>query len=223
MERRVSALVVDDNVVVRIGLTSLLEASGRVTIAGEAGDGQEAVQMAQQRSPDVTLLDVQMPGHGGLDALSTLVNLTRVLVLTYSEDRAVIDRALRRGATGYLVYGEFTPEELIEAVVGAARGRPHLSPAAVAALVDRVKADIPRQRVAVPAAQPASRGLSGREVEIIEYIVRGRSNIHIARMLHLSEKTVKNHINHIYAKLGARDRTQAIACWLGRASAVERR
>jgi DNA-binding NarL/FixJ family response regulator len=203
-------------------LTSLLEASGLVTVAGEAGDGTEAVEMARRCSPDVTLLDVQMPGQGGLDALSTLVTLTRVLVLTYSEERAVIDRALRRGATGYLVYGEFAPDELIDAVVGAARGRPHLSPAAVAVLVDGVKADSPRHRPMV-AARPASRGLSGREVEIMEHIVRGRSNIHIARMLHLSEKTVKNHINHIYAKLGTPNRAQAIACWLGRTSAVERR
>jgi DNA-binding NarL/FixJ family response regulator len=212
-DRRVSALVVNNNVVVRVGLTSLLEASGRVTVAGEIGDGDEAVRMVEARRPDVALLDVHVPGRDGLQGLPRLVSLTRVLMVTYNGDRAVIDQALRIGATGYLVYGQFTPAELVEAVVGTANGLPHLSPVAVAALVDSLKVAPQQQPAASP--QPTTHGLSHREAEIMEHIVRGRGNAHIARMLYLSEKTVKNHINHIYAKLGTRNRAEATAFWLG--------
>jgi DNA-binding NarL/FixJ family response regulator len=219
VERRISALVVNDNVVVRVGLTSLLEASGRVTVAGEAADGSQAAELAENCRPDVALLDVRVPGRDGLQALPKLVTLTRVLMVTYNGDRAVIDRALRIGATGYLVYGQFTPAELVDAVVGAASGLPYLSPVAVAALVDSLKA-APQGQAASP--RPVAHGLSHREMEIMEHIVRGRGNAHIARMLYLSEKTVKNHINHIYAKLGTRNRAEAIAFWLGLAEPAER-
>jgi DNA-binding NarL/FixJ family response regulator len=222
-ERRVSALVVDDNVVVRVGLTSLLEASGRVTVADEARDGDEAVKMAENRRPDVALLDVHMRGREGLQALPRLVTVTRVLMVTHNGDRDVIDQALRIGVTGYLVYGQFTPAELVDAVVGAASGLPHLSPVAVAALLDSLKVSPQqlqqRQTASLP---PATHGLSHRETEIMEHIVRGRGNAHIAKMLYLSEKTVKNHINHIYAKLGTRNRAEATAFWLGLAGPAER-
>ncbi|MBO4208985.1 response regulator [Micromonospora echinofusca] len=211
-------LVVDSNLVVRRGLMSMLEAGGHL-VAGEATDAPSAVRLVQTLRPDMVLLDVRMPGQSGMELLASLVSHTRVLIVTGVDSPEVIDQALRAGATGYLVYGQFTSEELLDAVAATAAGRPKLSPVAVEALVANLRSG--RVRPTRSATTTAAHGLSRREAEIMEHVVRGQGNAQIARTLYLSEKTVKNHINHINAKLGTRNRAEAIACWLGLAGPAE--
>jgi DNA-binding NarL/FixJ family response regulator len=216
-------LVVDDNPVVRSGLVSLLEAGG-IEVAGEAEDGQRAVELAGRIKPDLVLLDVRMPLVDGVTAAELLSKQTRVLMLTYTDDPEVIRRAIGNGASGYLIHGKFTPDELYTAVRDVARGANPLSPAAASALVGAMQ----RERVDPPEPAPgllassarAEFALSGREAEVMDLIARGRSNGEIATELFVSEKTVKNHVNRIYAKLGVPSRGAAIARWLGTASGL---
>ncbi len=212
----VRVLLVDDNPVVRMGLRSLLELDDRMEVCGEAASGTEAVALASQQHPDVVLLDVRMPGGGGLDVLSAITRLSRVLMLTYSDEPAVVSQALRGGATGYLVHGSFQSDELATAIVDTAEGRPRLSPAAASVLLQGFSA--PVRSPAAPGLGPdvaAAHGLSRREVDICGLLVSGAGNADIARTLYIEEKTVKNHINRIFAKLGATTRAEAIATCLG--------
>jgi len=215
-------VVVDDNLVVRSGLISLLEASG-VTVAGEAGDGETAIGLVERLRPDLVLLDVQMPLLDGVSACASISRISRVIMLTYTQDPDVIRGALNNGASGYLVHGEFDAQELTDAVRAALDGGNPLSPPAVSALVGLVRSEpVPLgERVRSEPAPPKSRrdreeyGLSAREADVINLVAQGRSNGEIASRLFLSEKTVKNHINRIYAKLGVVSRGAAIATWLG--------
>jgi DNA-binding NarL/FixJ family response regulator len=215
-------MVVDDNPVVRQGLVSLLEASG-IEVVGEAGDGRLAVELAGRLRPDLVLLDVRMPLLDGVTAARALSSVSRVLMLTYTDDPATVRAAIGNGAVGYLVHGTFTAEELTTAVNDAVGGSHPLSQAAVSALVGAVRQGAERDRPQPPAqGRPRERyGLSAREAEVMDLIVRGRSNGEIARKLFLAEKTVKNHVNRIYAKLGVTSRAAAIACWIGTAGETE--
>ncbi|MEO5876362.1 MAG: response regulator transcription factor [Streptosporangiaceae bacterium] len=213
-------VVVDDNLVVRSGLMSLLEASG-MQVVGEAGDGLTALKLAEVLQPDLVFLDVQMPLMGGVEAVAILSRSTRVIMLTYTDDPAVIRQAIGNGASGYLVHGAFTAAQLTQAVTDALQGANPLSPAAVSALVGIVRAGASQQEDPPPAPREPERtdsgrfGLSPREEEVTRLIVQGQSNGEIAGRLFLAEKTVKNHVNRIYAKLGVVSRAAAIARWLG--------
>ena len=219
----VGVLIVDDNPVVRMGLWSLLAIDDAIEVVGEASSGPEAVRAARELSPDVVLLDVRMPEGGGLDVLPDLVGGSKVLMLTYSDEPAVVSEALRAGATGYLVHGAFESRELVRAIKDTADGRSRLSPSAAAVLMQGMVA-APAGPVPAPAADagPAigadvvrRHRLSRREVEICTLLVEGASNADIAAALFIEEKTVKNHINRIFAKLGAANRSEAIATCLG--------
>ncbi|MEV4253564.1 response regulator transcription factor [Spirillospora sp. NPDC049652] len=213
-------MVVDDNVVVRSGLVSLLEAAG-IEVVGQAGDGRTALELAGRLRPDLIFLDVQMPLMGGVEAVETLSRDARVIMLTYTDDPATVRAAITKGAAGYLVHGRFSPEELAAAAWQAVEGANPLSDVAVSALVgavrDNTPAEPPPSRAPLPAEpDPATRfGLSAREADVMRLIVRGRSNGEIAKELFLAEKTVKNHVNRIYAKLGVPSRAAAIAHWIG--------
>jgi DNA-binding NarL/FixJ family response regulator len=210
----VRVMVVDDNTVIRTGLRSLLALSDDVVVVGEAANGKEAVETAQRVHPDVVLLDVRMPVVDGVTAAKELVRQSKVLMLTYADDGEVITSALRAGASGYLVHGAFQPEELVRAVVGTAQGAAYLSPEAAGVLVGAVRSELGRL-----APDRRRFALSEREAEVMDLISSGRSNVDIASKLFLSEKTVKNHVNRIYVKLGVRTRAEAIALWLGVAPA----
>jgi DNA-binding NarL/FixJ family response regulator len=212
----IRTLIADDNMVMRLGLRWLLETSDRVTVVGEASDGLEAIESSERLQPDVVVLDVRMPRMDGIAALDRLVGRAGVLMLSHGDDRDVIARAVRAGATGYLVHGQFAADDLIAAVVSTASRQAVLSPVAVAAVVDSLRAAATQP--ALRSGPPPGHGLSRREVEIMEHIVRGRSNSEIAHALFLSEKTVKNHVNHVYTKLRCANRAEAIAYWLGLAS-----
>ncbi|GAA2159458.1 response regulator transcription factor [Actinomadura napierensis] len=212
-------LVADDNVVVRSGLVSLLEAHG-IEVVGEAGDGRRAVELTARLRPDLVLLDVRMPLMDGVAAAAEISPLAPVLMLTYTDDPGTVRAALGKGATGYLVHGAFTADELIAAVHNAAGGAHPLSPAAVSALVGAVReASEPAAPGSgtPPDAPHGGFGLSAREAEVMRLIVQGASNGEIAGRLFLAEKTVKNHVNRIYAKLGVTSRGAAIARWIGTA------
>ena len=205
MTKPITVLIADDNAVVRMGIKALLGQLDGIHVVGEAWDGQMAADLARKYSPDVTLLDVRMPRRDGVSAAEEVARVSKVVMMTYSDSPDVVRSALQAGACGYLVHGAFEPSDVEAAVRGAARGVGTLSPAAVAALAQDVQ----------PSQVRTDHDLSTREVEVMELIARGRTNGQIARELFLSEKTVKNHVNHIFAKLGVQSRAEAVALWLG--------
>ncbi|MFF0199332.1 response regulator [Streptomyces sp. NPDC005017] len=235
-------VVADDNPVVRAGLAALLSAREDITVVAQAADGREACEAAARHAPDVVLLDVRMPGLDGLSALPHLVRLAPVLMLTYSRESETVQEALRRGAVGYLVHGEFTTDELVTAVRDVRRGRPHFTPSAGAVVLAQLQggatamntSQIPFSKgdrkpenlsqLQATVRQSTSSGpdrsgyrLSAREAEIMNLIASGMTNHQIAAACFISEKTVKNHINRIFAKLHSTTRGEAAAKWLGTA------
>ncbi|MFC5910119.1 response regulator [Streptacidiphilus monticola] len=199
----ISLLIVDDHPVVRDGLRGMFESAPGFTVLGEAADGVEAVTRAARLDPDVVLMDLRMPGGGGVDAIRELAGRgvrARVLVLTtYDTDSDTLP-AIEAGATGYLLK-DAPREELFAAVRAAAEGRTVLSPAVASRLVTAVRRP--------PAA--ADETLSAREREVLVMVAKGTPNREIARELFISEATVKTHLTHIYAKLGVKDRAAAVA------------
>ncbi|MCX4691298.1 response regulator transcription factor [Streptomyces sp. NBC_01408] len=214
-------LIADDNPVVRAGLAALLSTSPDLEVIAQAADGREALSLTRRHAPDVVLLDVRMPGVDGISALPHLVRLAPVLMLTYSQEADIVREALLLGAGGYLVHGEFTADDLLRAVRDVREGRPHFSPTAASALLAELRTSSQPQRVVAQSTERMHNsvefGLSSREVEIMDLIASGMSNQQIAAACFISEKTVKNHINRIFAKLQTTTRSEAIARWLGTA------
>ncbi|WP_328982165.1 response regulator transcription factor [Streptomyces mirabilis] len=224
-------LVADDNPVVRAGLAALLDGHPDLEVVAQAADGEEAIAAATRLRPDVVLLDVRMPGTDGLTALPALSLLAPVMMLTYSREPEVVAEALRRGAVGYLVHGEFTAAELISAVREVRHAKatvpdslgvlyePNDFPSHLQLVVgqsSKVRSGFAaRLHRRVPSR--LNFGLSSREVEVMDLIASGMSNQQIAAACFISEKTVKNHINRIFAKLHSSSRSEAIAHWLGTA------
>ncbi|WP_377498083.1 response regulator [Microlunatus sp. GCM10028923] len=201
--------IADDNAVVRAGIRGLLATTTDIQVVGEAGDGAAAVALAKAKRPRVMLLDVRMPRQDGVTAAAEIAQLTNVLMLTYSEAPDVISAAVRAGARGYLVHGHFGDTELIQAVRMIAGGIGTFSAQTLAAL----------SNPAPSLAELATRfGLSEREAEVMDLIAKGSANTDIAHGLFISEKTVKNHINRIFAKLQANNRGHAISLWLAGSS-----
>ncbi|MBW5484027.1 response regulator [Streptomyces bambusae] len=216
-------LIADDDPVIRAGLRALLTAEDGLVVAAEARDGREALRLARSHRPDVVLLDVRMPGVDGISALPHLVQLAQVLMLTHSREPEVVRESLLLGAGGYLVHGEFTPDQLTAAVRDVHEGRANLTTSAASALLAEVRAHSSQPQRYVPQSQGHSTvnqplyGLSSREAEVMDLIASGMSNQQIAATCFISEKTVKNHINRIFAKLHSTTRSEAIARWLGTA------
>jgi DNA-binding NarL/FixJ family response regulator len=210
----IRVLLVDDHAVVREGLRAFLELQDGIEVAGEAGDGREALEAAQRLRPDVILMDLVMPELDGVAAMRSLretVPNARVIVLTSFLDDDKLLPALRSGAAGYLLKNA-APPELARAVRGAHAGEALIDPVVAARLVETLA----RQG----GADPLDR-LTPREREVLVLIGRGFPNKQIARELDISEKTVKTHVGHVLAKLGVTDRTQA-AVFAVRAGLVER-
>ena len=208
----IRVLIVDDNPVIRRGVAALLSDADDIKVVGEAGDGRDAVNVAASTSPDVVLLDVRMPVMDGIAAAGPLSERARVMMLTYTDESEQVVEAIRKGASGYLVHGQFEAEELAARIRQLAAGDTVLSPAVVGTVFDAL-----RRTPGSPdeASGPAS--LTGREREIMSLISQGLTNQQIAAQFVLSEKTVKNHVNRIYGKLGASNRAHATALWLGTA------
>ncbi|MEV6485224.1 response regulator transcription factor [Streptomyces sp. NPDC051576] len=202
-EPLISVLIVDDHPVVRDGLRGMFESAPGFRVLGEASDGVEAVERAAALDPDVILMDLRMPGGGGVDAIRELTRRSaraKVLVLTtYDTDSDTLP-AIEAGATGYLLK-DAPRDELFTAVRAAAAGRTVLSPAVASRLVSAVRGP----------QSPGNEPLSAREREVLVLVAKGTSNREIARELFISEATVKTHLTHLYGKLGVKDRAAAVA------------
>jgi len=198
----IAVLIVDDHAVVREGLRAFLQLQDGIEVAGEAGDGEEALEQALALRPDVILMDLVMPRLDGVGAMRELrerVPDSRVIVLTSFLDEERLLPAIQAGAAGYLLKNA-EPAELARAIRAAHRGETIIDPTVASRLVSAI-ADGRRS--------PADQTLTRREREVLELIARGRSNKRIAFELGISEKTVKTHVGHVLAKLGVTDRTQA--------------
>jgi|KBSSwiStaDraftv2_1062776.scaffolds.fasta_scaffold212880_3 DNA-binding NarL/FixJ family response regulator len=211
---RVRSVIADENLVMRLGLRSILESSGQVSIISETGIDLENLQRAERLSPDVIILGAYGQWWMGESALAGLSGRAAALILADDGGAAPVHWAFAHGATSYLVHGQFTADELVAAVLATAHGQPYLSPGVIATVVECLR-HIPVDTRATAGKAGAGPGLSPREAELMEQIVLGHSNREIASSLYISEKTVKNHVNHIYTKLGGRNRAEAIALWLG--------
>lgn len=203
-------VVADDSPVVRAGLAALLSTRAGFTVVGQAANGHEALDAARLHSPDVILLDLRMPVLDGLAALPDLTRISPVLVLSYNGEWAAVREAVRRGAAGYLVHGEFTADELTTAIRDIHAGRQAFTYTAVQSLAQAVQAG---EKTSWPRS---GFELSRREAEIMELIASGMSNQQIAAVCFISQKTVKNHVNRIFAKLRSSSRGEAIAKWAAR-------
>ena len=194
-------MLVDDHEIVREGLRTLLEQEEDIEVVGEAEDGESGVRMAAERRPDVVLMDVMMPGMGGIEATRRLLALPsppappRVLMLTSLADEAAIREAVAAGAMGYLMK-DVSRLELVRAVRDAARDRPTLHPEAQRILMRR------------PEKSPLD-DLTPRERSVLDLVAEGKSNRQIANRLGLTEGTVKGYVSILLDKLGVQDRTQA--------------
>jgi NarL family two-component system response regulator LiaR len=212
MPESIRVLIVDDHAVVREGLRTFLDLQDGLEVVGEAGDGEEAVQLIRRLRPDVVLMDLVMPKLDGVEAMRQLRESspeTRVIVLTSFLDDERLLPAIRAGAAGYLLK-DVQPQELAQAVRTAHAGKALIDPAVAARLVDTL----------ADGRDESTEQLTPREREVLDLIARGFSNKRIALELGVAEKTVKTHVSHVLAKLGVSDRTQAAlyAARLGRRS-----
>ncbi|MFF0742526.1 response regulator [Streptomyces sp. NPDC004111] len=209
----IRVIIVDDQAMVRAGFAALLSAQADIDVVGEAPDGRQGVEVSRSTHPDVVLMDVRMPEMDGLAAAREILNpppgvvhLPKVLMLTTFDVDDYVYEALRAGASGFLLK-DAPPADLIAAVRVVAAGEALLAPSVTRRLI----ADFAAQRPA-PRRNPSLRlnGLTPRETEVLELIARGLSNQEIADHLVLAEQTVKTHIGRVLAKLGLRDRAQAV-------------
>jgi DNA-binding NarL/FixJ family response regulator len=199
-------VIADDEPLVRQGLRLVLEHAEDLIVAGEAGDGEQAVRLVREHRPDIALLDIRMPALDGIEAARRICEdpglaTVRIVMLTTFADDALLVGAMRAGASGYLLKS-MPPEQIREAVRAAAEGRTMLAPS----LLDRLVRDFTDRR---PSRSPLLELLTERETAVLREIAGGRSNQEIARRLHVSEGTVKTHVAAILRKLDLRDRTQA--------------
>jgi DNA-binding NarL/FixJ family response regulator len=199
-------LVVDDHDLFRTGLRNLLEEQG-VNVIGEAENGETAIRLAADLAPDVVIMDLNMPGAGGVETtrrLSSLAPLSRVVVLTISADDDDVMNAVMAGACGYLLK-DASIQELIAGIRAASEGESLISPQIAAKVLRRLRA----QSKDVDAAKTIRAELSDRELQVLKLIANGKDNAQIASELFISPKTVKNHISNILMKLQIENRIQA--------------
>ncbi|HEY3458002.1 MAG TPA: response regulator transcription factor [Bryobacteraceae bacterium] len=199
---KIRILVVEDHHVVRQGLVALLNTMPDMSVVAEGADGKQAVDLFRQHEPDVTLMDLRMPAMSGVDAVIEIRRnfpAARIIVLTTFDGDEDIYRALQAGARAYLLKGMFG-DELMDAIRAVHAGKSRIPPAVAERLASRM----------------GSPGLTARELDVLRLIVAGKSNKEIGEELHISEATVKTHINNILSKLGVTDRTQATTAALQR-------
>ena len=204
-EQALRVLLVDDHDLFRTGLRSLLEEQG-VRIVGEAASGQEALRIVRDSAPDVVVMDLNMPGMNGVEATRHIgreAPLTRVVVLTISDQDGDVMDAILAGACGYLLK-DSSIQDLMQGIRAASVGEALISPHIASKVLQRIRATGIQKDAAVPKPE-----LSDRETEVLRLIANGKDNAEIAQELHISPKTVKNHISNILMKLQIENRIQA--------------
>jgi len=205
----ISVLIVDDHALFRRGLVMVLEQEKDIDLVGEAGDGAEAVQIAQDTMPDVVLMDVRMPRRGGIEATSQIKAIaphTKILMLTISDEEADLYDAIKAGASGYLLK-EISIDEVASAIRQVNAGQSMISPSMASKLLTEFATMVKKTDEKPAAAQPR---LTEREMEVLRLVAKGRNNRDIAKELFISENTVKNHIRNILEKLHLHSRMQAV-------------
>jgi DNA-binding NarL/FixJ family response regulator len=198
-------LIVDDHGVMRAGLRALLQDDPSIEVIGEAASGEEMIQLVSQVSPEVVLLDIGLPGIGGIEATRLLKRIhpeIHVVVLTVHEEESLLREALKAGASGYVIK-RAAEEELIAAIKSVWRGDMYIHPAMTRLLVKDLSSATPHRKEALESLTP-------RELEVMEYLVRGYTNRQIAEALTLSVRTVEGHRASIYGKLGVKNRLELV-------------
>jgi DNA-binding NarL/FixJ family response regulator len=204
----ITTFIADDQAMVRQGFGALLSAQSDISVVGDAANGRDAVRLVQSLAPDVVLMDVRMPELNGLDAAREILardTSTKVLMLTTFDIDDYVYAALRAGASGFLLK-DAPADELVRAVRVVAAGDALLAPS----ITRRMIADLVSRRAAPRRSADELARLTPRETEVLELLARGISNAEIAAALFVSEETVKTHVGKVFAKLGLRDRAQAV-------------
>lgn len=205
--KKTRILLVDDHDIVRLGLMTLLNDQPDMEVIGEASTAGDGVNAAEKLNPDVVLMDIRLPGEGGIEAarqISIRFPESKVVMLTSFADDELVVRAIRAGAVGY-VLKQVGNEELLRAIRAAARGEALLDPSTTARLLSRVR-ETERK-----AEEDAFRTLSDREMDVLVHLARGKTNAEIGSLLNLSEKTVGNYVSNMFEKLHLNNRIELAA------------
>jgi len=203
---KIGVLIADDHAILRQGLKQILELEKDITVIAQASNGDEAIKLARSLKPDVILMDINMPGTSGLQAIKTLKeekNPSKIVVLTIHEDREYLFKTIQMGAEGY-VLKDAEPDVLIDAIKSVYAGQTYIQANMTKELVKEFN------RITLHEKEKKNEcNLTNREIEVLELIAEGMINKEIAKKLYISEKTVKNHVSNIFKKLNVADRTQA--------------
>jgi len=203
---KISVIIADDHSMVRQGLKQILELEDDIIVVAQASNGEEAVKLARIHKPDIILMDINMPGTNGLQAIKELKfekHPSKIIVLTIHEDREYLFKTLQMGAEGY-VLKDAEPSVLIQAIRSVHTGQSYIQPNMTKELVKEFNRVTLHEK-----DKHEENNLTSREVEVLELIAEGMINKEIAKTLYISEKTVKNHVSNIFKKLNVSDRTQA--------------
>lgn len=203
---KIRLLIADDHSMVRQGLKQILELEKDMCVVAQASNGDEAIAISRERRPDVILMDINMPGKNGLQAINELKHdsdCPKIIVLTIHEDREYLFKTLQMGAEGY-VLKDAEPSVLIDAIRNVFEGQSYIQPNMTKELIKEFNRMTLHER-----EKHDEINLTTREVEVLQLIAEGMINKEIAKQLYISEKTVKNHVSNIFKKLDVSDRTQA--------------
>ncbi|WP_378950719.1 response regulator [Pelosinus sp. sgz500959] len=209
----IKIIIADDHVLLRQGIRNVLELEQDLQVIGEAGDGEQAVELAIELAPDILLLDINMPKMNGLEVIRKMAEeqkQVKIIVLTMHDDENYVIEVVKAGALGYLLK-DIEPGLLVKAIRTVYEGESFIYPS----LAKKLFFEINRQHMkALENAKVIERSkedrLSYRELEVLEMVCKGMNNQEVAKSLFLSEKTVKNHLTNIFRKIGVTDRTQAV-------------
>lgn len=207
----IRVLLADDQALIRMGFRMVLDAEADIEVVGEAADGAAAITQAKALNPDVVLMDIRMPGVNGIEATAEITRTldTKVLILTTFDLDEYAFGGLRAGASGFLLK-DTHPAELIEAIRTVASGEAVVSPRITRRMLEMFAGQLPSGATASGQVDPRIASLTPRETEILRLVARGMSNAEIAAELVVSATTVKTHVGSVLAKLGVRDRVQAV-------------
>ena len=207
----IRVLLADDQALIRMGFRMVLDAEADIEVVGEAADGAAAITQAKALNPDVVLMDIRMPGVNGIEATAEITRTldTKVLILTTFDLDEYAFGGLRAGASGFLLK-DTRQAELIEAIRTVASGEAVVSPRITRRMLEMFAGQLPSGATASGQVDPRIASLTPRETEILRLVARGMSNAEIAAELVVSATTVKTHVGSVLAKLGVRDRVQAV-------------